>query len=401
MKRQIKGILSLAVAICMSAVGVATVRAESLDLTREMTVKVTAEANVAARLADVDADKYGTICYDLYRIADVTDYAGFAFETLDAYSALDDEIRAAADILAEGEETVDWSEVAQDAAGVILGGEGSAVNALNPETTAGYASLKLGDTVSVEKGLYLLVARSSIEGATVVKSVAQADASGEGTTAETKLATYTLIDSYLYTFTPQLVCVPTTESKSSLTEDWVYAQEIVLKMTMAPATGSIVIDKTLTGYYDGAENATFVFQVDTYYPDETKLYASEVYGMTFTAAGSQSVTVNGLPIGATVKVSEVYSGVNYTRKVDTPEVITLTVAEGDAQHASFTNERTTNRSGGGGVTNYFVYQAQEDGSLGWSWVQRSDGNISTSNGLTDALLQEIMNLSAQSAAAAE
>jgi len=90
MKRQIKGIVSLAVAVCMSAVGVMSVRADSvLDLTQEMSVTVSASADAAARLAQADAEQSGTICYDLYRIADVTDDSGFAFETLDAYEALD------------------------------------------------------------------------------------------------------------------------------------------------------------------------------------------------------------------------------------------------------------------------------------------------------------------------
>lgn len=414
MKRQIKGIISLAVAICMSAVGVVSVRADSLDLTKTMTLTVTVPSttDAAAQLNEAENAGKGTLVYDLYRIADVTNDGGYSFEVLESYSDYESDIEAAAEIVkdqTDEQAAAKWKVVAQELAAYILGGEGKAVNALNPDETAGYAGLSLGTEQTIaDPGIYLLVARSSEDNATVVKSVMQTGTNTEETTnGETaaeasSLVTYTVINNYTYTIQPQLISIPTTTTLNTTTGEWVYKQEIDLKLETAPATGSIEIDKTLTGYYDGAENATFVFQVDTYDPDDdTKLYSSEVYAMTFTEESTQSVTVEGLPIGATVKVSEIYSGTNYQCTVDSPVTLVVTDDAENPEKASFTNESNGNRNGGGGVTNYFVYEKQADGSLGWSWEQHADGNISTTNGLTDKLLQQIMSSSEQTEGSAE
>lgn len=413
MKRQIKGIISLAVAICMSAVGVVSVRADSLNLDNEMSVKVTVPANtgVAEQLAEAEKAGEGKLVYDLYRIADVTNDGGFDLDVLEAYTAYESDIEAAAEIVkdqTDEQAAAKWKVVAQELAAKVLGKAGDPVNALNPDETAGYVGLSLGTEQTIaDPGIYLLVARSSEDNATVVKSVTQTGTNTEETTegkttAVSSLVTYTVINNYTYTIQPQLISIPTTTTLNTTTGEWVYKQEIDLKLETAPATGSIEIDKTLTGYYDGAENATFVFQVDTYDPDDdTKLYSSEVYAMTFTEESTQSVTVEGLPIGATVKVSEIYSGTNYQCTVDSPVTLVVTDDAENPEKASFTNESNGNRNGGGGVTNYFVYEKQADGSLGWSWEQHADGNISTTNGLTDKLLQQIMSSSEQTEGSAE
>ncbi|MBQ1994073.1 MAG: hypothetical protein II243_06380, partial [Lachnospiraceae bacterium] len=165
---------------------------------------------------------------------------------------------------------------------------------------------------------------------------------------------------------------------------WLYDVNVVLKMQAEPATGSIMIDKKLVDYFGNAENATFVFRVDTYYPDENTLYSSEVYSTTFNAAGTKSIKIDGLPIGSTVKVYEIYSGINYNSSIASDQSLNVVVKEDETERVEFTNKYNRRTTGGGGITNHFEYDVT-DGLGNWIWFNKTD-NTETLNGLSGKFL---------------
>ena len=166
--------------------------------------------------------------------------------------------------------------------------------------------------------------------------------------------------------------------------------KVMLKMQADPATGSIQINKKLVNYYANAENATFVFQVDTYFPDQNTLFSSEVYSTTFTAAGTKSIRVDGLPIGSFVKIYEIYTGANYTASIESNKSLNVVVREDEVAEVDFTNTYNEKTSGGGGITNHFEYDVT-DGSGNWIWFNNLD-NTETLNGLSSKFLSLINKL---------
>lgn len=355
---------------------------EEPDLERDMFVTVSPTEG-AQEILDALSPENGTLVYDLYKIADVTAYqGGLFFKPVEKYQELQSDA-----------EKENWNEVAQKALAMTVGKEGSFVN--EPEN-ATYTGCALNSKKQVEPGVYLLVTRADKKDKTVVTQITTAGADiYNGTDMTDGLATLTLLDINTFRVMPQLICVPYADNdRNKDTEEpkneWQYEQHIVLKMEEDPATGSIEIEKTLVDYYGNAENATFVFQVDTFYPTENDLYQSEVYSIQFTQAGTKKIRIDGLPLGATIKIMEIYSGANYTASITAPDAVHVVVSADSVPVARFTNTYNGKMAGGGGVTNYFKYQIA-DGVGEWSWEQKSD-NTTTTNGLGNKILDLIKRL---------
>ena len=91
--------------------------------------------------------------------------------------------------------------------------------------------------------------------------------------------------------------------------------------------------------------------------------------MTFTAAGSNTITLEHIPAGLTVTVTEIYSGASYVvegKDSDTALIWSgAAVSAGVSGEASvtFTNRYDGGNRGGYGVTNRF----ESDGNGGWTW----------------------------------
>lgn len=364
-----------------------------VDLDRQMTLQVGINSGAEHYFEEL-REEDGTIVYDLYKLADVVPSGNvFKFEVNSMFSELEDEL-AKASTSYSGSDKINYSEFAQIALADIIGTEGTFVN---ESGKAAYSGLSLKQANEIEEGLYLLVARGSLENTTVVKSVNVNNSDrADYALLENGLVTYTLLGSTYFTISPQIVCAPTKISENGTILDdnmqdgnWVYDQSIVLKMLEDPATGSIQIDKVLSGYYGDAENATFVFRVDTYFPTEMDLFSSEVYSLQFTSPGTKSLIVEGLPIGSTVKVYEIYSGNNYTASIAYPDSIDVVIADSQTPVVTFSNTYNKRTSGGGGVTNHFSYAIKE-GIGSWIWEKIGDNTI-TSNGLSTRLLQMILN----------
>lgn len=169
-------------------------------------------------------------------------------------------------------------------------------------------------------------------------------------------------DNYTYTFAPSMVSLPNNYYGDSGSDTWVYnltgKNGITLKPEQHERFGDLLINKTLTALNaTSGDKATFVFQIDITKADGTT--QSKVEALTFDAAGKQSAKITGLPAGAQVKVTEVYSGASY--KLTSMNGVQTTITANDEYSAdgaptaevSFINETDGRTNGGYGVVNHF------------------------------------------------
>ena len=172
---------------------------------------------------------------------------------------------------------------------------------------------------------------------------------------------------YTYTFTPYLVSLPTNNyySGNGASDDWIYDltkehnSAVGLKPEQHVRYGNLVINKELVDHNATfGNNATFVFQIDITTLD--KKTETRIEELTFNAAGSDSVTIEKIPAGSTVTVTEVYSGASY--KLTSENKVKATIVANDEKEAgqagetavvSFTNEHDGRTNGGYGVKNNF------------------------------------------------
>ena len=169
-------------------------------------------------------------------------------------------------------------------------------------------------------------------------------------------------DNYTYTFAPSMVSLPNNYYGDGGSDTWVYnltgKNGITLKPEQHERFGDLLINKTLTALNaTSGDKATFVFQIDITKADGTT--QSKVEALTFDAAGKQSAKITGLPAGAQVKVTEVYSGASY--KLTSMNGVQTTITANDEYSAdgaptaevSFINETDGRTNGGYGVVNHF------------------------------------------------
>ena len=169
-------------------------------------------------------------------------------------------------------------------------------------------------------------------------------------------------DNYTYTFAPSMVSLPNNYYGNGGSDTWVYnltgENGITLKPEQHERFGDLLINKTLTALNaTSGDKATFVFQIDITKADGTT--QSKVEALTFDAAGKQSAKITGLPAGAQVKVTEVYSGASYELTSTNGVQTTITAndeysaADAPTAEVSFINETDGRTNGGYGVVNHF------------------------------------------------
>lgn len=172
---------------------------------------------------------------------------------------------------------------------------------------------------------------------------------------------------YTYTFTPYLVSLPTNNyySGNGASDDWIYDltkeynSAVGLKPEQHVRYGNLVINKELVDHNATfGNNATFVFQIDITTLDEKK--ETRIEELTFSAAGSHSVTIEKIPAGSHVKVTEVYSGASYelaSAKSQETDIIANPEKETEVEFkpakVSFINKNDGRTNGGYGVKNNF------------------------------------------------
>ena len=172
---------------------------------------------------------------------------------------------------------------------------------------------------------------------------------------------------YTYTFTPYLVSLPTNNyySGNGASDDWIYDltkesnSAVGLKPEQHVRYGNLVINKELVDHNATfGNNATFVFQIDITTLD--KKTETRIEELTFNAAGSDSVTIEKIPAGSHVKVTEVYSGASYelaSAKSQETDIIANPEKETEVEFkpakVSFINKHDGRTNGGYGVKNNF------------------------------------------------
>ena len=172
---------------------------------------------------------------------------------------------------------------------------------------------------------------------------------------------------YTYTFTPYLVSLPTNNyySGNGASDDWIYDltkehnSAVGLKPEQHVRYGNLVINKELVDHNATfGNNATFVFQIDITTLDNKK--ETRIEELTFNAAGSDSVTIEKIPAGSTVTVTEVYSGASYelaSAKSQETDIIANPEKETEVEfkpaEVSFINKHDGRTNGGYGVKNNF------------------------------------------------
>ena len=172
---------------------------------------------------------------------------------------------------------------------------------------------------------------------------------------------------YTYTFTPYLVSLPTNNyySGNGASDDWIYDltkeynSAVGLKPEQHVRYGDLVINKELVDHNATfGNNATFVFQIDITTLDKKK--ETRIEELTFSAAGSHSVTIEKIPAGSHVKVTEVYSGASYelaSAKSQETDIIANPEKETEVEfrpaEVSFINKHDGRTNGGYGVRNNF------------------------------------------------
>lgn len=172
---------------------------------------------------------------------------------------------------------------------------------------------------------------------------------------------------YTYTFTPYLVSLPTNNyySGNGASDDWIYDltkehnSAVGLKPEQHVRYGNLVINKELVDHNATfGDEATFVFQIDIKKPDGKK--ETRIEELTFDAAGSHSVTIEKIPAGFHVTVTEVYSGASYelaSAKSQETDIIANPEKETEVEfkpaEVSFINKHDGRTNGGYGVKNNF------------------------------------------------
>lgn len=178
---------------------------------------------------------------------------------------------------------------------------------------------------------------------------------------------------YTYTFTPYLVSLLTNNyySGNGASDDWIYDltkeynSAVGLKPEQHVRYGNLVINKELVDHNATfGNNATFVFQIDITTLDKKK--ETRIEELTFSAAGSHSVTIEKIPAGSHVKVTEVYSGASYelaSAKSQETDIIANPEKETEVEfrpaEVSFINKHDGRTNGGYGVKNNFKLDENE------------------------------------------
>ena len=178
---------------------------------------------------------------------------------------------------------------------------------------------------------------------------------------------------YTYTFTPYLVSLPTNNyySGNGASDDWIYDltkeynSAVGLKPEQHVRYGNLVINKELVDHNATfGDEATFVFQIDIKKPDGKK--ETRIEELTFNVAGSDSVTIEKIPAGSHVTVTEVYSGASYelaSAKSQETDIIANPEKETEVEfrpaEVSFINKHDGRTNGGYGVKNNFKLDENE------------------------------------------
>lgn len=299
----------LALTVFMSAMVISDVNAANgIDVDEDCSIHFELSGDLDKEFSEL---KDLEVPVKLYKVADVT--VSGIYNSLEEYKGLDLE-KVDSDTTA-----AQWEEMAQKAQEIVTETKKEPTAEVVLENGKGVAE-------NLKTGMYLVA-------------------------AEEVLST-----GYAYQFTPFLISLPNNYYATSGNDDWVYDVTTSLKPEKESRLGSLIIDKTLDSFNATLGSATFVFQIEAELDGEN-VY-SDVVSMVFGAAGTKSLTVSGIPAGAQVTVTEVYSGANYELTTAASQNVTIVAdsdeaPEANAVHAAFTNTYNDGMNGNASVVNHF------------------------------------------------
>ncbi|MDO5132968.1 MAG: hypothetical protein Q4D81_08295 [Eubacteriales bacterium] len=357
--------------------------------------------NIGTTLTDEERQdlEEAAVVVDLYRIADaepVNGYETYSWAVLEPFLTFFAEkgVSVSASIDSSG-----WREVAKAAAEAALGTVPEGTEAMAPAPVGSFSATQVvrdqpvGSPITgLPAGLYLIVPHGSNDTEYVSTSTVTGIA-GE----ETSQVTLALSRHYKYSFSPELISLPTKEGLNTAQNagTWEYDGnvDLTMKYSREKRIGALEITKTLltnaergkdTPAGDGTETeraitdpATFVFEVSVY--DSEELYNSgaapdifhDFISIIFDANGDYSIIganegqyasdsygsrtarIENLPIGSYAVVKEVYAGAVYTGYPD--QCATIEVNENaNTIGVTFENDYNEGINGGGSVTNKFT-----------------------------------------------
>lgn len=175
-----------------------------------------------------------------------------------------------------------------------------------------------------------------------------------------------------YVFTPYLTALPSSDytQTGAGSDDWQYDRTIYLKGEAQPQFGKLTINKTLQNYNATLGLTTSVFEIVGKDAQDNVVYTN-VASVTHDGAGEQSVTLENIPAGIIVTVTEVYAGASYEivgENVQTTTIVSDAAVglEKPAASAAFTNRYNGGNDSGYGLMNEFK-AGDEEGV--WEWMK--------------------------------
>ena len=139
-----------------------------------------------------------------------------------------------------------------------------------------------------------------------------------------------------------------------------------------PKFGDLLITKYIDKY-DRSEDATFVFDVEARIDGDVVFSTVAILTFLKDAEDPQlqlSATVENIPAGAEVTVTERYYGSHY--KLASEGTCTVTIVANRTVSVEFTNEYTPEEKGGHGAANIFD---PDDSDNGWTWTRAYSTNL--------------------------
>lgn len=175
-----------------------------------------------------------------------------------------------------------------------------------------------------------------------------------------------------YVFTPYLTALPSSDytQTGAGSDDWQYDRTIYLKGEAQPQFGKLTINKTLSNYNETLGLTTSVFEIVGKDAQENVVYTN-VASITHNGAGTESVTIENIPAGIKVTVTEIYAGASYelvSKNEQTAVIVSGKAVElgSSAASVAFENKYNGGNDSGYGLMNEFK-AGDEDGD--WEWTK--------------------------------
>lgn len=305
----------------------------------ERRCSLTVSLDVAGSAGSQDAYRQDfeqmVIPVSVYKVADV-DVTGQRYTPTDNFTGMDftglmSDHEAAAAV---------WNTLAEEAAAMV--DPDTTKDSGNTEVKMQDAGISQGKVADLDTGLYLVMPGAVFNPDYTVR----------------------------YTFMPYLTALPSSEYTltGSGSDEWNYDTVVGLKPDGEHQFGRLNITKSLLNYNETLGPTTFVFRIKGVDRDGITRY-EEVESMTFSAAGSENITLEQIPAGLMMTVTEEYSGASYEYVGSNEEQVLIwseeavLVGAGPEASVTFENRYGGGSQGGYGVTNHF----ESDGAGGWMW----------------------------------